>query len=281
MSAPTSSTTSSGRWAVITGASAGLGADFARQLAARGWNLVLVARRADRLRALADELRNAHRTIEVEVVPLDLQREDAAQVLLERATDRGRHIHALLNNAGFGLYGPFEEVPWEQTLGMMTLNMTRLTELTWVFVRHMREHGEPAHVLNVGSVAALQPVPYFSAYGATKAYVRNFSEGLAYELKGTNVHVTLLAPGATRTEFSDVAGIAIPKLADNAQMASDVVVRQALDAMLAGRASVVPGLVNWGNALSARLFPRQFLAAMAVRLMGGRSTMRAQFKNDK
>ncbi len=262
------------RLAVITGASAGLGADFARQLAAQGWNLVLVARRLDRLQALADEIRNAHRDLEVEVIALDLDLPDAPATLLDRATTRNRQVHALINNAGFGTYGPFEELPWERQQQMLTLNVMRLTELCWLFARHMSGHGQPAHILNVGSVAAFQPTPFFSAYGATKAYVRNFSESLAWELRDSAIRVSCLSPGATRTEFSDVAGIDIPALSDHAQMESSAVVRIGIAGMLAGKPQIVPGFVNILTAFISRLLPRRLLAWGAVIAMGGRATMR-------
>ncbi len=262
------------RWAVITGASAGLGADFARQLAAQGWHLVLVARRLDRLQALADEIRNAHRDIEIEVIALDLAQPDAPTTLLDRATTRNRQVHALINNAGFGTYGPFEELPWSRQQDMLLLNIVRLTELCWQFARHMREHGQPAHILNVGSMAAFQPTPFFAAYGATKAYVRNFSESLAWELRDSAIRVSCLSPGATRTEFSDVAGIDIPALSDRTQMESPDVVRRGIAGMLAGKPQIVPGFVNHLNAWLARLLPRGVLAWGAVVAMGGRAAMR-------
>lgn len=265
------------KWAVVTGASAGLGADFARQLAARGWNLILVARRLDRLQALADEIRNAHRETEIEVIALDLGLPDAGQTLLDRATTRNRHVQALVNNAGFGIYGPFEQIEWQRQTEMLTLNIVRLTELCWLFARHMRGHGQPAHILNVGSMAAFQPTPYFSAYGATKSYVRNFTEALAWEFRETNVKVTLFSPGATRTEFSDVAGINIPKAFEGAQMDSPHVVRLALEGMLAGKVEVVPGFLNLLTGVSSRLLPRKLLARAAVFTMGGRKTMRQTF----
>ncbi len=262
------------RWAVITGASAGLGADFARQLAASGWHLVLVARRLDRLQALADEIRNAHRDVDIEVIALDLSQADAPAMLLERATARNRQIQALINNAGFGTYGPFEELPWDRQQEMLMLNVVRLTELCWLFARHMREHGQVAHILNVGSMAAFQPTPFFAAYGATKAYVRNFTESLAWELRDTAIRVSCLSPGATRTEFSDVAGIAIPALSDRTQMESPDVVRRGIAGMLAGKPQIVPGFINHLNAFISRLLPRRILAWGAVIAMGGRETMR-------
>ena len=199
---------------------------------------------------------------------------DAPTTLLDRATTRNRQVHALINNAGFGTYGPFEELAWERQQQMLTLNVMRLTELCWLFARHMSGHGQPAHILNVSSVAAFQPTPFFSAYGATKAYVRNFSESLAWELRESAIHVSCLSPGATRTEFSDVAGIEIPALSDHAQMESSAVVRIGIAGMLAGKPQIVPGFVNILTALISRLLPRRLLAWGAVIAMGGRATMR-------
>jgi hypothetical protein len=138
----------------------------------------------------------------------------------------------------------------------------------------MQAHGAPAHIVNVGSMAAFQPTPHFAAYGATKAYVRNFTESLAFELKDSAIRVSCLSPGATRTEFSDVAGIEIPAAADRAQMDSPTVVRIALDGMAAGKPQIIPGVINHLNALASRLLPRRFLAWAAALVMGGRTTVR-------
>jgi len=256
------------RRALVTGASSGLGVDFARQLAARGFHLVLTARRRDRLLALAEELRAAHR-IEVECVDLDLGTPGAAGLLFERAT-AGGPLHALVNNAGFGLYEAMAELPILRIQALLQLNIGALTELSWYAVRHMRDHGEPGYVLNVASIAAYQPVPYFAAYGASKSYVRDFSEALAYEQSGSNVSVTCLCPGGTWTEFSEVAGQQLTPLAKASMMDSSATARIGLDAMFARRRNVVAGKMNTVSMFLTRLAPRRFTAWAAQYALGGR-----------
>lgn len=251
-----------GTWAVVTGASSGLGVDFARLLAARGHGLILTARRQDRLEALAADLVKTH-GVPVEVVACDLAEPTGPTCVLERATAQGRQVQILINNAGFGLYGPFEIAEWSRLDQLLRLNVLATTELSWHFVRHMRAHGLPSHVLHVASIGGFQPVPGFAAYAASKAYVRDFSEALTHELRGTNVGVTCLSPGGTWTEFTAVAGYDLSPLARRTMMRSEDVARMGLDAMASGKAQRVTGVLNQLSCFLVRFAPR-WVAARAA-----------------
>lgn len=190
--------------ALVTGASSGLGEEFARQLAARGADLVLVARRADRLEALATELRDAHgRTITV--VPADLAAPGAAAALASTLSEQGISVHSLINNAGFATRARFEDEDAARIHEEVSLNVTALVDLTRAFYPQLLQHGRGV-LVNVASTAAYQPVPLMAVYGATKAFVLSFTEALWFEARDSGLRVLALSPGATRTEFFDVAG---------------------------------------------------------------------------
>lgn len=237
---------------VITGASAGLGAEFARQLAGRGERLVLVARRTDRLDALASELGNAR------AVALDLGEPGAAGRLLADIADHGERVSTLVNNAGFGLWGRFTELDPDRQGAMIDLNCGALVELSHAVLPAMRERGDGA-ILNVASTAAFQPGPGMAVYFATKAFVLSFSEALHEELRGSGVRVTALCPGPTATEFGDVAGFKGNGMFDKLSASSRDVVRAGLAGLARNRAVVIPGLVNKAGAQGHRLLPRALL----------------------
>ncbi len=247
-----------GRWALITGASSGLGVDFARDLAARGCKLVLVARREDRLKQLAAELAGT----ETRVVALDLRAPDAVTSLHERLRAEGVAIEVLINNAGFGLYGPFLASEWERQRDMLELDVVALTHLTHVFAREMAERGA-GWVLLVASIGAFQPTPNYATYAAAKSYVLSFGEALAAELRPRGVRVCTTCPGVTATEFLAVAGQKRSLYQRAFMMQSPAVVRSSVRALLAGRTSVVPGIGNKVTAFSMRFTPRRLQAAMA------------------
>jgi len=250
-----------GRWAVVTGASSGLGVEFARGLAERGANLVLVARREERLRKLAGELEAAHR-VTARAVALDLARPDAPRELAERLAAERIEVDVLVNNAGFGLYGPFAEIPWEREREMLSLDVLALVELTKRFLPGMLARNR-GWVLQVASIGAFQPSPTYATYSAAKAFVLSFGEALAYELRGSAVRVTVVSPGATRTEFLEVSGQKSTFFQRVTFMDARSVAESGLRAMLRGRASVVPGLSNQIAAFSVRLLPRRVQAAIA------------------
>src|ERR1044072_426256 len=226
---------------LITGASAGLGAEFARQCVARGDEVILVARRKDRLNALAAELGKA------QVIAVDLAKPKAAAELLKEIKSRGLWVRTLINNAGFGLRGRFDALPLDRQLEMIDLNIRSLTNLAFAVIDDMRAHGGGA-ILNVASTAAFQPGPNMAVYFATKAYVLSFTEALHEEWKDRGIKVSALCPGPTRTEFGDVAGIKSLGQFDRLAMDSEPVVRAGLEGLAANRAVVIPGAVNKAGA---------------------------------
>lgn len=254
-----------GKTALVTGASSGLGADFATILAERGCSLVLVARREDRLQKLANDLRQRHGT-RSHVIPLDLSQLDAAQDLYDRTRAMGLQVDVLINNAGFGVYGPFVDVPWERERQMLLLDIVALVHLTKLFVRDMvaRDYG---YVLQVASIGAYQPSPTYATYSAAKAFVLSFGEALNFELRRTKVRVSVLSPGVTETEFLDVAGQSRTLYQRLSMMKSRPVAEIGISAMLAGRPSKIAGVMNALTAWSFRFMPRRLQAAMASAAM--------------
>lgn len=240
---------------VITGASSGIGEALARRLAAQEkQTLVLVARRQDKLAALAAELKTAHGA-RVETIVLDLEVPGAAAQLLADVEARGLVIDTLINNAGFGLNNLFADMPLDRIQGMMQLNMVALTELSHGVLPGMRLRRQ-GRIMNIASVAAFQACPRFAVYGATKAYVLMFSEALDAEERKHGIHVTAVCPGATATEFHDVAGnhgTLAAKMMDTAETVAD----SALSALNAGRPVVVTGLLNKPLPFFIRLMPRR------------------------
>jgi uncharacterized protein len=253
-----------GRHALVTGASSGLGADFARELARRGASLTLVARREDRLRSLQGELAAAG--AEAEVVALDLNDPGAPDRLLAGAEARRRPVDVLVNNAGFGLYGPFSTLDWARERAMLELDMIVPVHLTKLFLPGMLER-RAGWVLNVASIGAYQPSPLYASYSAAKSFVLNFTEALSYELRGSGVTATVISPGITATEFLQVSGQRATRYQRLAMMDSPAVARIGVEAMLKGRPSLVPGRLNAATVWSNRLLPRRLSAALANRLM--------------
>ena len=255
---------------IVTGASSGIGAELARRLAAHGHDLVLVARRADRLEELAEELRGEHGR-EILVHAADLTSAAAREGLLGFVADAGRTISGLCNNAGFGLAGRAWERDLEQSHEMVELNVVALHDLTLLVVPELVRAGTGA-VLNVASVAAYQPLPGMAAYAATKAFVAAFSEALHAELSGTGVSVTTLYPGPVPTEFGENAGFDLESASPGFMLvqARDVA-REAVDAMLAGKRSVNPGSANKVTGLLGRYTPRTVLLPVMKRQLSGRT----------
>lgn len=230
------------RWGVITGASSGIGAEFARQLAARGMHLVLVARREELMRSLAEELHRLHGT-RTEVIAMDLTVENSIQQIASRVEQAGIEIDLLVNSAGFGMVGEILETDSLRIRQMLRLNIEALTALTYHFLPAMIQRNRGG-VLNVASLAAFQPVAYMGAYAASKAYVLHFSEALHAELSETGVVVMALCPGVTQTDFFDVAG-ATGWLQKHSSQTPEEVVRKAIVTMDKGRQYVVPGWRNY------------------------------------
>jgi uncharacterized protein len=242
--------------ALITGASSGLGVEFARQLSKKGQRLVLVARRKDRLDALATELGNAR------AVAIDLSRPGALEALLDDLNNSGERVEILINNAGFGLRGRFVELDAAREREMIDLNIGTLTDLCRAIAPQMVDRKSGA-ILNVASTAAFQPGPNMAVYFATKAYVLSFTEALHEELKPHGVKVSALCPGPTRTEFGEVAGIKTLGQFDRLAMESGPVVRAGLEGLQANEAVVIPGATNKIGAWSTRLAPRSVVRRIA------------------
>ena len=260
-----------GRWALVTGASSGLGADFARELAGRGANLVLVARREAPMQELASALEKEH-AISARVVAMDLAERDAAVRLAERLRAEGVAVDVLVNNAGFGVYGPFLEIPWERERQMLELDVVALVHLTKVFATEMAARGE-GWILQVASIGAFQPTPTYASYAAAKSFVLSFGEAIAHELRPKGVRVCTVCPGVTSTEFLAVAGQKTTLYQRMMMMQSPAVVRSAVRALLRGKTSVTPGIGNAISAFSMRRTPRRLQAAIASGAMnvgGGR-----------
>ncbi len=193
-----------GKWALVTGASAGIGQALAEELAAAGTNLVLTARRQDRLESLSARLRSAH-SIEVDVLTADLQQSEAPQQIFDATEGRGRAIDLLVNNAGFGAYGELAKADWAKLEAMIQVNCTAVLHLSRLFLPNMIERRRGWQLI-VSSTAAYQPVPYMGVYGATKAFDRMIAEAMAEENKRYGIKVSALCPGPTESEFMDVAG---------------------------------------------------------------------------
>ena len=245
--------------ALITGASAGLGVEFARQLSKKGHRLVLAARRKDKLDALAAELGNAR------AVGIDLSADGAAQKLVAEVERAGERIDLLINNAGFGLHGRFDKADPERLRQMVDLNCGALTDLCRAVLPDMVERRSGA-ILNVASTAAFQPGPGMAVYFATKAYVLSLSEALHEEVRRFGVSVTALCPGPTRTEFGDVAGFKTSAKLDRFFMEAEPVVRQGLDALDRNKAIQIAGSLNAIGAFSTRLAPRSLVRKIAASL---------------
>lgn len=255
-----------GRTALVTGASSGLGVDFSCELAKRGADLILVARREPELSELARRI-GAEYGRKATVFAVDLGREAERDRLVSSLRERGLRIDVLVNNAGFGIYGPYAQAPWARSDQMLQVDIVALSHLTRALLPPMIDRGF-GRILLVGSTGSFQPSPGYAAYGAAKAYVLSFGVALRHELRGTGVTCTTVCPGVTRTEFLQVSGQAKNWFHRLTMMESTVVARMGIEAMLAGRAQRVTG---WFNAMSAffaaRLMPRSWSAAAAAQVM--------------
>ncbi|MCW2651547.1 MAG: uncharacterized protein QOE41_1382 [Mycobacterium sp.] len=239
---------------VITGASSGIGTELARALARRGYPLLLVARRRDRLDELEEEIRSKH-PAPVEVMPLDLADSTARGELAERITDEP--IGGVCNSAGFGTSGRFHELPIEREREEVVVNVIALIELTHAALPGMIRRGAGA-VLNIASIAGFQPLPNMAVYSGSKAFVQTFSEAVHEELHGTGVSCTVLCPGPVPTEWAEIAD-AHQFSIGIAQVSPHEVAEEAVQGMLAGKRSVIPGLVPKAASLGGRFTPRSIL----------------------
>ena len=247
--------------ALVTGASSGLGEEFARQLARQKYDLILVARREDRLKAVADEASRLG-AAKVKVIAADLSGHESAAALHRQVTSAGIEVDYLVNNAGFGTRGRFDNLPIEREIEEIGLNVTALVALTRLFLPTMVAK-RSGTIINVSSVGGFTPVPFMATYGATKAFVLSFSEALAEELKDAGVTVMALCPGATRTEFQKVANVDDAKMPSFAFMSAETVVTQAIAAAKRGKSVYVNGPINKMMVETTRLTPRKLVAKIA------------------
>jgi short-subunit dehydrogenase len=255
-----------GKWALITGASSGLGLEFADLLAAQKVNLVLAARRRKPMEQLAADLRRKY-GVDVLVEAIDLASTGAAGHLKSSLDARSVAVDILLNNAGYGLHGDFVETSIDRTVDMIQLNITALTELTYLFGRDMATR-RSGHILLVASLLAFQAVPSYAAYAVTKAYVLAFGEALHDELRPLGLVVTSLCPGHTATGFDAAAGATTSPLLRLLTMKPRPVAASGIRALSHGKATVVPGLSNKMAAFSNRLAPQSMQRATMRRIMG-------------
>ena len=247
---------------LVTGASSGIGTDFARELAARGHGVTLVARREERLREVAEELSGRY-GVRAETVRCDLGDADDRSGMVAEVDRRGLQVEVLVNNAGFGTGGRFQRLELERELQMVRLNIEAVVHLCGLYGPKMVDRGRGA-ILNVGSTTAFQPLPRQATYSASKAFVLNFSQALTADLHGTGVTVTCLCPGVTETEFFEVAGVteqaaAVPRFA---VMSAEDTARAGIKGLERGRMTVVPGAFNVASAIGGRITPRSLLVPL-------------------
>jgi short-subunit dehydrogenase len=251
-----------GKWALVTGASAGIGKALTEQLALGGTNLVLTARRRERLESLAQGLRTKHK-IQTEIFVADLTQASAPKELFDFTEGKRLAIDLLVNNAGFGQYGQLHEVEVERLLEMVQVNCSSVLHLTRLYLPGMVAKGS-GDVLIVASTASFQAVPYISTYAATKAFDLFLAEGLAEEMKPHGVRVCALCPGTTESEFHEVAGH--PSSSKGRQQTAETVARNGLKALAAGKSYVISGLGNYLGTHGERLVPRRFVTRIAAKL---------------
>jgi len=254
-------------WVLITGASSGFGEEFARQYAEQGHPLVLVARRLDRLQALAEALRQQHR-IEVVVEQVDLSLVEEVIQLHQRLLERGIAIDILINNAGHGLHGTFLDAKLDATLAMVQLDVASLTAVTHVFAQDMRKRGQ-GKILLVASMLAYLGVQKYAVYSAAKAYVLRLGDALHRELKPDGITVTTLCPGMSDTGFATAAHQKLTPALKQLMMQPAPVVRAGIRALQAGRISVVPGWANKATVIFIRVTPRWLHQAVISRIING------------
>jgi uncharacterized protein len=247
--------------ALVTGSSSGIGADIARELARRGHGVTLVARREDRLKALADELSDAH-GVRTEVMAADLTDADSRSELPGELERRGLTLDILVNNAGFSTMGPVHKGSRESELSMVRTNIEAVVDLCTLFVPGMvtRQRGA---ILNTASTAAFQPLPGQAVYGASKAFVLSYGRALGTELKGTGVTVTTLCPGPVATGFAEASGLTDDEAGESLPkfmwVPADQVAKAAVEALAAGRSVVIPGAANRVGAMAGHLVPKSWI----------------------
>jgi short-subunit dehydrogenase len=252
--------------ALVTGASSGIGAAIAKELASRGYSIALVARREERLRSLATDLTSEH-GVAAEAISCDLGDPDERDRLADELRGRGRSVEVLVNNAGFGHQADFATSPRERMVEMVRLNVEAVVDLTSRFMGPMVERGRGS-VINIASTAAFQPLPGSAVYAASKSFVLSFSEAIRTELRGSGVTVTAVCPGPVKTEFTEVAGVGgVEERTPGAVwMSAEDIARHAVDGAANDRRVVVPGAINRATALAGQHSPRAIALPLISRI---------------
>ncbi|MDA3844242.1 MAG: SDR family oxidoreductase [Candidatus Kapabacteria bacterium] len=252
--------------ALITGASGGIGYEFAKVFAERGVNLVIVARSEDKLNMLADELKNKHQ-IDVKVIAKDLSSAQSVQEISEEIEEAGIQIDYLINNAGFAQFGKFADNDWQRESDMINLNISTLTHFTKLYLKKMISVGK-GRILNVASTAAYQPMPMMAVYGATKSYVLSFTEAVAAEANGSGVTVTALCPGATKSGFGEDSGAGKSIMFNNFSTASSrSVAEYGYESMMSGKHSAIHGILNKIAAVKVRFLPHRWVTKLMMKVL--------------
>lgn len=245
-------------YALITGSSKGIGMAMAKSLAKRKFDLILVARSGDQLLDLKKQLSETY-GVKVEIFPIDLSVPGAAQKVAVWCSDNSFPVSVLINNAGYGVWGNFENIVLDEQLNMLQLNMSTIVELTHYMLPILKQQKE-SYILNVASTAAYQALPSFSLYAASKAFILSFTRGLRFELRKKNISVTCLCPGPVDTGFVDRAGLSkFSSITAKFNMTSDSVAEIAIAGMLNKRSEIIPGFTNKISAFASRMLPKSIL----------------------
>lgn len=255
--------------ALITGASSGIGAEFAKIFAKNNYDLVLVARRKEKLETLAADLRSQHDT-QSHIIPKNLSKPGAATEIFDELEEKSINIDVLINNAGTQVYGLFYETDLKKEIELLKLNIISLTELTKLATRNWIKQRKQGKILNIGSIGSFMPVPLNAIYCASKAYVLSFSEGISKDLKKTGITITTLCPGATKTEFAEKAGMTGARIFLHGVMKPDIVAKVGYKALMKGKRKVVAGFINKLMVLSVRFLPRNIVLDFGNFILGKR-----------
>lgn len=256
------------KYALITGASSGIGADMSRILSEKGYNLVIAARREEKLEALKKEILEKYKEIDIKVIPIDLSLKESPEILYNKIKESDIQIYILINNAGYGIHDYFIDIPWENEETMLNLLILNLTRITKMFVKDMVERNS-GFILLVSSIGAFQPTPSYATYAAAKSFVFNFGLALNYELRKTKVKSCVLCPGVTITGFQQAAGHTKETFfMKSTKTSSEKVAKAGIEGMLRGKYFVVPGVLNSINAKFMSILPRKLATKLALWGMG-------------
>jgi len=250
-------------YALITGASRGIGKSIAIEMAAHGFDLLLVSRSEELLQKTSSEISAAHK-IKVNHLAIDLTTAGATKKISDWCASNNYEVNALVNNAGYGIWGLFENVPLAEEQNMMQLHMNTMVELCHAFIPTLKKF-KPAYILNVSSTAAFQAVPAMSVYAATKAFVITFTRGLQYELRDSGIKVSCLIPGTTDTSFMDRAKMdPLREIAKKFEMPPDSVAKAAVQGLLKGTLEIIPGFSNKASAVGTKFLPKRLAENIAA-----------------